>query len=281
MVNGISTVKNDKNLQKPGLSQILDKNHAEQLKAFQQLLITKMKHPGDPLNPKSDGDFTQTLIMFNSVAQQSKMNENLEQINLNHMKDRAILAENYLNREIEYRGNEFTFEGKDESLTFSIPDNIAQAQLAIADAAGAGVTVFPLAADAGVKNFIWNGSINGHPDRQVPAGQYQAKVIAETKDGQMLEVPITLKGTVRQIGFHEESNEFALLVNNTPIRLSDVRVVSKPPSAQLTRLNDGIQEQIKKYDELSEYLKDKLNSTLPVNEIREGALQTGEQLLTS
>ena len=30
-----------------------------------------MKHPGDPLNPKNDGDFTQTLIMFNGVAQQS------------------------------------------------------------------------------------------------------------------------------------------------------------------------------------------------------------------
>jgi flagellar hook assembly protein FlgD len=272
---GISAVKNDKTLQKPGLSQILDKSHSDQLKAFQQLLITKMKHPGDPLNPKNDGDFTQTLIMFNGVAQQSKMNENLEQMNLNHTKDRAIMAEGYLNREVEYRGNEFTFEGNDETLTFSMPDNIAQAQLAITDAAGAGVTVFPLAAEAGVKNFIWNGSINGEPNKQVSAGQYQAKVIAQTQDGQVLEMPMTLKGTVRKIGFHEESKDFALLVKNTPVKLSDVSVVSKPPSPQLMNLNAGMQEQIKKYDELSLYLKDKLNDQTSVTE---SILPTKEQL---
>lgn len=245
------------------------------MKAFQQLLITKMKHPGDPLNPKNDGDFTQTLIMFNGVAQQSKMNENLEQMNLNHTKDRAIMAEGYLNREVEYRGNEFTFEGNDETLTFSMPDNIAQAQLAITDAAGAGVTVFPLATEAGMKNFVWNGSINGEPNKQVPAGQYQAKVIAQTQDGQMLEMPMTLKGTVRKIGFHEESNDFALLVKNTPVKLSDVSVVSKPPSPQLMNLNAGMQEQIKKYDELSIYLKDKLNGQTSVTE---SVLPTKEQL---
>lgn len=275
MGTGISAVKNDKTLQKPGLSQILDKSHSDQLKAFQQLLITKMKHPGDPLNPKNDGDFTQTLIMFNGVAQQSKMNENLEQMNLNHSKDRAIMAEGYLNREVEYRGNEFTFEGNDETLTFSMPDNIAQAQLAITDAAGAGVTVFPLAAEAGVKNFVWNGSINGVLDKKVPAGQYQAKVIAQTQDGQVLEMPMTLKGTVRKIGFHEESNDFALLVKNTPVKLSDISVVSKPPSPQLMNLNAGMQEQIKKYDELSLYLKDKLNSQTSVTE---SILPTKEQL---
>lgn len=266
MGHDINAVKNDKTLQKPGLSQILDKSHSDQLKAFQQLLITKMKHPGDPLNPKNDGDFTQTLIMFNGVAQQSKMNENLEQMNLNHTKDRAIMAEGYLNREVEYRGNEFTFEGGDEILTFSLPDNITQAQLAITDAAGAGVTVFPLAAEAGIKNFIWNGSINDETNRQVPPGQYQAKVIAQTHEGQVLEMPMTLKGTVRKIGFHEESNDFALLVKNTPIKLSDVSVVSKPPSPQLTSLNIGMQEQIKKYDDLSLYLKDKLKSESSVTE---------------
>lgn len=246
---------------KSGISKMLEKNHAEQINSFEKIFLAQMTHQ-DPLNPMDNNEFASSIMMFHSTAQQSKMNEHLEQINLNHMKAQTAAAKSYLNKEVEYQGDEFTFEGDEEKFNFTMPDNVDQAQLAIIDAAGKGVTAFPLATEVGLKNFTWNGSLQDRPDIKMPSGQYHAKVIAQTKEGQAIEVPITFSGVVRKIGFHEEASEFALLVKNTPIEISDMTTVSKPASSALTSISQ-------KYDALAAYLKEKLDTPVLASEVPE------------
>jgi len=242
---------------KAALSKVLDKSREDQLKVFEKMFLTQVQHQ-DPLNPMSTNELTQNIMTFHSAAQQSRMNELLEQINANHIKSQAVAAKSYLNKEVEYQGREFTFEGGDESISFLMPDNIQEAQIAIVDANGAGVTTFPVSVDAGAKTFSWDGSINGRSDFKVPAGQYQVAVVAKNKEAQAIDIPVTLRGTVRKIGYHDESNEFALLVKNTPVEMSNVSSVRKLPASELISISQGVEEQIKRYDELTGYLKNKL-----------------------
>lgn len=240
--------------QKSALSATLSKNVEEQMDIFQKLFLTQVENQSI-LNPMSTNDLTQNILSFNSAAQQARMNDLLEKINANHIKEQASAAKNYLNKEVEYQGREFTFEGGNEEISFLMPDNIKEAKLAIVDDKGQGVAVFPISTEAGGKTFSWNGSVDDRPDFKVPTGQYQVAVLATNKDGATIDVPVTLKGTVRKIGYYDEANEFALLVKNTPVEMSDISSVRKTPSSELLTISEGIQKQNKLYDELAGYLK--------------------------
>lgn len=252
--------------EKAALSKVLDKSREDQLKVFEKMFLAQVQHQ-DPLNPMSTNDLTQNIMTFHSAAQQSRMNELLEQINENHIKSQAVAAKSYLNKEVEYQGREFTYEGGSETISFIMPDNIQEAQLAIVDANGAGVTAFPISTDAGAKTFSWDGSVNGRSDLKVPAGQYQVAVLAKNKEDKAIDVPVTFKGVVREIGYHDAASEFALLVKNTPIEMSNISSVRKAPASELISISQGVQEQIKRYDELSGYLKDKLESKPSINNL--------------
>lgn len=262
---------------KPALSKALDQSREEQLNVFKKLFLTQVTSQ-NPLvgEPLSTNELTQNIMTFHSAAQQSRMNELLEQINANHIKSQAVAAKSYLNKEVEYQGREFTFEGDSEAISFLMPDNITQAKLVIVDENGAGVTAFPIAGEAGAKTFIWDGSVNGRSDFKVPSGQYQVAVLAKNKDDQIIDIPVTLKGTVRQVGYHDEANEFALLVKNTPVEMSNISSVRKPPASELISISQGVQEQIKRYDELSGYLKDKLEKRPEVNNLVAQAVNAEE-----
>ncbi|WP_032112593.1 flagellar hook assembly protein FlgD [Candidatus Paracaedibacter symbiosus] len=264
--------------EKSGMSKILDQTREEQMKVFEKIFLAQVQHPQDPLNPPSNESLTQNIMMFHSSAQQSRMNELLEQINTNHIKAQGIAAKSYLNKEVEYQGNEFSYEGGEENIAFLMPDNIKEAKLAIVDPTGAGVTSIPISVEPGAKIFKWDGSIHGRPEIKVPQGQYKAAVIAHTKDDNKVEVPLTFKGVVRKVGYHDASSEFALLVRNTPIEMSDVATVSKPASPELISMTEGVQEQIKRYNELSGYLKNRLDQKVEANQLKE-SVEKAKQVL--
>lgn len=252
---------------KAALSQVLDKSREDQLKVFEKMFLTQIKHQ-DPLNPMSTNDLTQNIMTFHSAAQQSRMNELLEQINANHIKSQAVAAKSYLNKEVEYEGREFTHdEGSETTMSFTLPDNVKEAQLVIVDAKGAGVTSFPLSVDVGSKTFSWDGSVNGRSDFKVPSGQYQVAVIAKNKEDKTVDIPVTFKGVVREIGYHDAAGEFALLVKNTPVEMSSISKVRKSFPSELSGISQDMREQIKRYDELSEYLKEKLEKKPEVNDL--------------
>lgn len=251
---------NKKDKEKSGLSKVLDKSREEQMKTFEKIFLAQVKHQ-DPLNPTSTDDLTRNVMMFHSSAQQARTNELLEQININHIKAQGLAAKSYLNKEVEYQGNEFSYEAGEEIMSVLMPDNIEEAQLMIMDPTGGKVTAMPIPASPGLKTIQWDGSIDGRSDIKAPEGQYKAIVVGFTKDEQTIEVPLSFKGIVRRIGYDDSSSEFALLVKNTPIEMSDITSVSKPAASEIVNMTKGVQEQIKRYDELFGYVKDKIDST--------------------
>lgn len=257
-------LKAAKKEQKAGIAKMLEKTNGEQFKAFEKMFLAQVKCQGID-NHMDVNQFAQSINMLYSTAQQTKMNEHLENINKNYLKQQSIAAKGYLNKMVEYEGSEFTFDGSPQEFQFTLPDDVQAAQLNIVDAEGKAVTAFPISLEPGQKGlrkWSWDGSLFGHPEEQVGQGQYHAAIVATSKEGKPIDVPLTLNGVVRKIGYHQEAGEFALLVKNTAIEFSDIKSSSRMPSSELLMLSQQMHDQMKKYDELRNYLQQNLGASV-------------------
>lgn len=227
---------------KSAFSQILDKQRDEQMDIFLRMFLTQVQHQ-DPMKPMDPNEMSRSLMSFHSVAQQSKMNDNLEKMIASQERQEAMAAKSYLNKEIQYHGDEFTFDGVGSEISLTWPQNAEGAKLIILDAGNNPITHIDVTAESALKPIRWDGSDIRNPEFKFPAGQYHAKFFAQDKEGNQFTVPLIQKGVVNQIGYNTEGDEYALLVGGTPVSISDVASIRKLPSSELvtlTKRNDEV-----------------------------------------
>lgn len=228
--------------EKSAMSQMLDKNREEQMDMFMKMFITQLNHQ-DPMDPMDPNKMVIALSTFSSMAQQARMADLLEKINDNQIKQHEIYlkhqAQNtkgYLNKEIDYHGDEFTFDGKPVKISFELPVNISSAKLAIKDSFGEVVSYRDVNTSAGKQTIEWDGIGDSGLQKN---GQYQATLIVLDEKQNERIAPLMFTGTVNEIGYDNEGDEYALLVGGTPVSISDVARVRKAFVSEANNLNEA------------------------------------------
>lgn len=233
--------------ERSGLTRMLDKGRDEQYNVFMKMFLAQVKNQSID-NPMSTHEMTQSVMSFFQTAEQAQTNKLLKQGNDLKVREQLSMAKSYLNKTVEYEGDTLGFEGKSEKIRFHMPADIEKAELRIHDDKGKLIMSYPLKTMPGEAVFQWDGNNDVFSYEKVPNGQYIVGIVALDKTKQAVDIPTILSGQVRQIRYEDEHDEFLLMVNDTPVELSDVLSVSKNQSTEFIELG-------KKYEEVVNLLK--------------------------
>lgn len=176
---------------------------------FMKLLVAQLEHQ-NPLEPLKGTEFTGQLAQFSAVEQAFKTNETLQSINDSNVQLNASLALNMIGKQVEAGGNQISLGSAGSStISFSLANQAAQAEIAVYDAAGELVTKITLEnVAAGRQEVVWNGQdANGN---QVPSGNYNYQVTAKDANGDDVAVTTYTQGVIDGIGY-EGGNIYATI----------------------------------------------------------------------
>jgi len=185
---------------------------------FLTLLIAQLKNQ-DPLNPMESTDFTAQLAQYSSLEQLFKVNTNLEGIHTsvdNQTKGNPI---DYIGKIIKADDNTIAVKD-DEALTSSfVLNEKADVTVVIYDSEGREVrTYYKGWMEAGEHNVEWDARSNS--GTQVPDGNYQYDIFAQSSSGEFIEVGTFSEGEVT--GVTNQYDIPYLLLGNKQIAASSV-----------------------------------------------------------
>ncbi|MCH9852781.1 MAG: hypothetical protein K0U45_04680 [Alphaproteobacteria bacterium] len=125
---------------------------------FLTLLTTQLKYQ-DPLSPLETAEFTNQLVGFAGVEQQLAQTEQLKLMTAHLNAQSRASAINHIGLNIEHEGDEFSLEGKDATIGYTLPKDTGRATLKIYDEKDNLVATYQLAdlKPEERQNFVWDG----------------------------------------------------------------------------------------------------------------------------
>lgn len=233
------------------LSKMVDKGREEQFDVFLKMFLTQVQNQ-DPTNPMNSNEMTQNIMMFLSAAEQAKGNELLEKIHQGQQAAVNSQARSYLNKEVEYEGDVFAFDGyTPHRIRWNMPEEIQSASLVIYRADGMPIEQTPIDV-AGANAFVWDG---GHMLQEggFPPGQYLTRIIAYDAAGEEREVPTIHEGRVERVHYTEDQQTL-LSVGGAMVPMEYIISTKKLPSHEILELSEQLKSQLQSYESVTELL---------------------------
>ena len=137
--------------------------------------------------------------------------------------------------EVEAKSNQLPLQNGSASATYDLSEPVAKSQIIVTDSTGNIIFSRQGETASGSHAFNWDGSdSNGKP---VPDGAYQVHVRAENADGDLIDVPTTIRGTVDSASFADGA--FTLHLGELAVGLDQIEAVhrAKPAVTQNTSVS--------------------------------------------
>ena len=193
---------------------------------FLTLLTTQLKNQ-NPLDPLNTNDFTNQLVQFASVEQQSKSNDTLSSLLSATKASTATNALAFVGMSVTADGTSTTLSGGQASWVLSAPRNASQATVTIKNDKGEAVYTENRSIAAGDQPFTWNGRSNaGTP---VLDGQYSISVVAQDSTGAAMTVSTQITGTVDSVDLSGTTP--ALRIGSAVVPIDKVKTMRRPAGA--------------------------------------------------
>ena len=195
---------------------------------FLQLLVTQLSNQ-DPLNPMDGQEFAAQLAQFSSLEQLIDINDNLIQSGeINGLLAQSInsgVAADLIGKTIESEGNQFYFDGSEEtSLKFDLSNVASDIEVEILNPAGQSVRTISLSQlQSGDHEVTWDGKDADGND--LAAGDYTFNVKATNVSGEDVHATTYISGVVERVTYNQ--NGIFLWIGNTSINMGNVRSVSE------------------------------------------------------
>lgn len=190
---------------------------AEDFSQFLNLLTVQLQNQ-DPLDPMDTSEFTNQIVAFTGVEQQINTNQKLDSLLASQIGQAFSAAQNYVGKSISYVSSELSYDGAPVSVKYSLPEQAAVAKVNIFSEDGALVYSEDVSKSAGVRDFVWDGSLRG--GGKATSGTYTISVDAVNLDEKPMEVTTVVKGRVH--GTETHNGAIYLLVGERAVSLSNV-----------------------------------------------------------
>lgn len=201
------------------------KSLANDFDNFLTLLTTQMQNQ-DPLSPMESTEFTNQLVQFASVEQQLAQTEELEGQTDILRATRSNTALDYIGNNVEIKGRQFNFEGREVNFTVDMPEASREANVFILDANGRAVFQHTGPLTQGSRVFNWDGTtLDG---REAEPGTYTVEVQATNEDGDQISAETFVPGRVD--GVQTVNGGTELIIGDIAVPIEDVRAAIDPNS---------------------------------------------------
>jgi len=166
---------------------------ASNLNMFLKMLTTQLSHQ-DPLNPTNSSQFTNQLVLYSEVEQGINTNNNLATlINLQSTNQQAA-AISYIGQTVETAGTSLPLQNGGAAFNYALASNSSSTQIKITDSTGKTVAQLTGQNTTGTHYMSWNGKdLSGN---QLPDGQYNIQVVADTPQGNTIAATTNTYGIV-------------------------------------------------------------------------------------
>ena len=161
---------------------------------FLTLLTTQLKHQ-DPTNPVDSNQFTQQLVQFAGVQQQSQTNTLLKQLIAVSQGNQVSSASSFIGTTIQAPGNKGALVNGLGQFGYTLSSTAATANVTITDSLGNTVFSGTGSKLAGSNIVKWSGQ-NSFTGAQEPDGVYSIKVSATDANGASITATPFTTGTV-------------------------------------------------------------------------------------
>jgi flagellar basal-body rod modification protein FlgD len=224
--SGTSAAKDDKPSTDPQFGDVLNKIQSQygaktdkprEIKKtlgkddFLKIMITQMQHQ-DPTNPFKAEQMAQEMAQFTSVEQMQNMNQSLKQMAQQHNPLEKLAMTSMIGKTVTVDRARFPHtQGQNEALSFNLPRDAKNVQVAIINESGEVVLEKELGPQKqGENTFAWDG-LKGN---RLPAkgGNYMFRL--EAKDASEHEIDTGSEHQARVIGVSFEGEEPVLLVGD-------------------------------------------------------------------
>lgn len=188
---------------------------------FLTLLTTQLKNQ-DPLSPMDTNQFTEQLVSFTGVEQSLKTNKKLDELISLQSGNKISGALSYIGQEVTATSNAIMLDNGQAQVTYNLLSDSDQTTMVIVDALGNSVRSVSGKTEAGLHEFVWDGTDNdGNP---VDDGVYGVVLTAVDTD----ENPVSLiQGTSGRVtGIRTDSDGNVILnLGDLDIPLDQVEAV--------------------------------------------------------
>ncbi len=195
--------------------------------AFLRLLTAQLANQ-DPTAPSDDQAFVAQLAQFSQVEQAEGMNSRLDSLLLAQSSNNQTATAAFIGKDVVYNSNQVGITDKGGTIMGNLATSASTMTVTITDSSGKTVKTMNLKdVNAGALKVPWDGKSD--TGLQLPAGQYT--VAFDAKDSSGNSVTVTAQGEARVTGVTFAAGYPQLIVNNTPIKMSDVISVLEAPPA--------------------------------------------------
>lgn len=196
---------------------------AENFDNFLTILTTQLQNQ-DPLSPLDTHEFTNQLVMFADVEQSVRQSGQLDDLITVNRQNEASAAVGYIGNEIQADYNEVNYTGEPVELTYTLPEDAAQAALEVYNSQGDLVAILAgVPKEFGEHTVTWDGNEN-----TAEPGSYSFQIGAHNKDEETIDATYKTRGTVT--GVEYENGNTMLLMGNVKVPLERVLRVEDPVS---------------------------------------------------
>lgn len=178
---------------------------------FLRIMITQMKHQ-DPTQPFKAEQFASELAQYSSVEQLQNINQGLSKLSNQNQPMERLAMTNLIGKTVTVDRERFPHvEGKQDFLTFVLPQNASETKLKIISEAGEPIFEKDLGPTKGGSNsFSWDGIKSNTV--QAKSGNYLFRIEARGEGGQLLQVNPQSRAKVMGVSF--EGTEPVFLVGD-------------------------------------------------------------------
>lgn len=196
---------------------------------FLKLLVTQLQNQ-DPLNPADNQEFAAQLAQFSSLEQLTEMNDSMSAtLESNKLIGELInnnVAANFLGKDVNAIGNQFTFDGDNEvTIGYNQKTVSVETTVGIYDTTGALVRTLDLGPKpSGAVDAAWDGKDNDGNLRR--PGTYYFTVEAFDTEGAKIDTIPYMSGRVTGVRYVD--NVPTLLLGERQVSLENVFDVLEP-----------------------------------------------------
>lgn len=250
-----------------------DENAEERIKRqkneYFTLLTTQLKNQ-DPMSPMDTAEMTSQIFGINEVEQHLETNRLLDDIKKIFLAEHNAAHLNYIDKFVEYQGDEVAIETDSATFTYNILEKAAGGTIKIKDMSNNIVHSQGVDSKMGLQSFTWN------KPPQLPSGTYKFSIEAERGDGEPAKVMTFASGRVKSIITKEGKHFFE--INDKMVSIDDsvrIRSASSTADSLLASIKtsvDNIQSRINQPSEPSRGNDFSSPMTQPIANINDPAM---------
>jgi flagellar basal-body rod modification protein FlgD len=196
---------------------------------FLKLLVAQLANQ-DPLAPTDNQQYIAQLAQFSSVEQAEGTNSRLDSLLMAQASGNQQSASNFIGKDVVYNTDQVSLGPSGGNIVGNLAGAAKSLTITITDAKGKVVdTIEREQVNAGNLVVPWSG--RNKDGVQLPEGSYTVKI--EAKDARGNAVTVSPRGQAHCTGVTFENGYPELILNGTPVKMSEIIKVIEPSTTAL------------------------------------------------